>query len=151
MSRREPVKTMVRSPVQNATMLVALVFLAVGVLGFVPGITQNLDSINFAGSDSEAKLLGLFQVNVLHNFVHVLFGVVGFAAARSMVGARNFLIWGGVVYLVLWLYGMLIDFDSVANFVSLNTADNWLHFGLGTGMLVLGLVLPRTGERLRAT
>jgi hypothetical protein len=45
-----------------------------------------------------------------------------------------------VIYLVLWLYGLLIDHGSDANFVPVNTADNWLHLGLGVGMIALGLV-----------
>jgi Domain of unknown function (DUF4383) len=44
---------------------------------------------------------------------------------------------------VLWIYGLIIDFDSEANFVSLNTADNWLHFVLAVGMIALGLLLSR--------
>lgn len=63
--------------------------------------------------------------------------------ARTGAGARNFLIGGGALYLVLWLYGLLIDKESASNFVPLNTADDWLHFVLGVGMVVLGVVLGR--------
>lgn len=138
-----------RDPVQTAALVVSAVFLLVGVLGFVPGITQNFDSITFADHQSDAKLLGIFQVNILHNVVHVLFGVIGFLLARTWTGARDFLIWGGVVYLALWIYGMVIDLDSSANFVSLNTADNWLHFALGAGMVALGVALPRMADGRR--
>jgi hypothetical protein len=47
------------------------------------------------------------------------------------------------VYLVLWVYGLLIESDSAANFVPLNTADNWLHLALGVGMVALALLLGR--------
>lgn len=47
----------------------------VAVLGFVPGITTSYSELSFAGHESEAKLLGLFQVSVLHNIVHGLFGL----------------------------------------------------------------------------
>lgn len=67
--------------------------------------------------NSEAKLLGLFQVSILHNIVHLLFGIVGIAMARTVTTAKLFLIGGGVIYLILWLYGLLIDQDSSANFV----------------------------------
>jgi hypothetical protein len=76
--------------------------------------------------------------------VHLLFGVAGILMARTVPGARNYLIGGGAVYLLLWLYGMLIDHDSAANFVPLNGADNWLHLLLGIGMLALGFLLTRT-------
>src|SRR3989337_3034523 len=95
--------------VQKAARLVGIVFLAVGVLGFIPGITTNYDTLMFAGHHSEAKLLGLFQVSILHNIVHLLFGVAGLVLARTWDGARNFLIGGGAIYLVLWIYGPIID------------------------------------------
>jgi len=61
-------------------------------------------------------------------------------------GARAFLIGGGAVYAVLWLYGLLVANDSSANFVPVNNADDWLHLLLAVGMIALGLVLrPRRG------
>jgi hypothetical protein len=132
-----------RTSVQKAALAVGAVFLLVGILGFIPGITTNYDQLAGAGHESEALLLGIFQVSILHNVVHLLFGAAGIALARSVAGARNYLIWGGAIYLVLWLYGMFIDHESTANFVPLNTADNWLHFILGIGMIALGLLLTR--------
>ncbi|MGB2567091.1 DUF4383 domain-containing protein [Micromonospora citrea] len=131
------------SPVRRAAQLVGVVFLLVGVLGFIPGITTDYDTMGFAGHESEAKLLGLFQVSVLHNIVHLLFGVAGLALSRTVSGARTYLVGGGALYLVLWLYGLVVDEDSAANFVPLNTADNWLHLFLGVGMIALGLALTR--------
>jgi hypothetical protein len=133
-----------RAPIQAGAALVGLVFLVVGIAGFVPGITTNLyDGLDFAGHDGDAELLGVFQVSVLHNLVHLLFGVAGLALARTVGGSRTFLVGGGAIYLVLWLYGLVIDKDSDANFVPLNTADDWLHLGLGVGMIALGLTLSR--------
>ena len=131
------------TPVQKASALVGAVFLLVGVLGFIPGITTSYDSMEAAGHESHAELLGIFQVSILHNVVHLLFGVAGLALARTASSARAFLIGGGAVYLVLWLYGLLIDKSSQANFVPLNTADDWLHFVLGAAMIALGVLLGR--------
>jgi hypothetical protein len=119
---------------------VAAVFLLVGILGFIPGITTDYDSMTFGGHMSEAKLLGIFQVSILHNVVHLLFGVIGLALARRGSGAVAYLLGGGVVYLVLWVYGLVVSKSSEANFVPLNTADDWLHFVLGIGMIGLGLL-----------
>jgi hypothetical protein len=127
-------------------MVVALVFVLVGVLGFIPGVTTDYDSLTFAGHHSDAELLGIFAVSVLHNIVHLLFGIVGFLMARTASGSVTFLIIGGVIYLVLWLYGVLIDLDSSANFVPVNDADNWLHLGLAVGMIVLGAAFSRSGR-----
>ncbi|AQZ63704.1 hypothetical protein BKM31_21575 [[Actinomadura] parvosata subsp. kistnae] len=132
-----------RSPVQLAALVVGVLFLLVGVLGFIPGITTGYDDLQFAGHHSDAHLLGVFQVSILHNIVHLLFGIAGVLLARTWSGARNFLVGGGVIYLLLWIYGLLVGHDSPANFVPLNNADNWLHLGLGIVMVALGLALSR--------
>ncbi|MFD9445343.1 DUF4383 domain-containing protein [Streptomyces sp. NPDC060006] len=136
-------RTATKSPVQQAAFLVGAVFLLVGILGFVPGITTDYGTMEFASHDSGAKLLGIFQVSVLHNLVHLAFGVAGLVLARSASGANTYLLAGGAVYLVLWLYGLIIDHHSAANFVPLNTADDWLHFVLGVGMIALAVLLTR--------
>jgi hypothetical protein len=133
---------------QKIATVVAAVFLLVGILGFIPGVTTHYGSMSFASHDSGAMLVGLFQVSVLHNIVHLLFGVVGLALARSWEGARAFLIGGGAVYLVLWVYGLVIDKASSANFVPLNTADNWLHFVLGVAMIGIGFALRNERARV---
>ncbi|MCE0487926.1 DUF4383 domain-containing protein [Ornithinimicrobium sediminis] len=132
-----------RHPVQIAALAVGVVFLLVGVLGFVPGVTENAGDIELSGHESPALLLGIFQVSILHNVVHLLFGIAGVALARSFSGSRGYLVGGGVVYLLLWVYGLVVDKESAANFVPLNAADDWLHLALGLGMVALGLILGR--------
>jgi hypothetical protein len=132
-----------RHPVQLAAVVVAAVFLVVGVAGFIPGLTTEYDGMTFAGHESTAMLLGVFHVSILHNIVHLLFGIVGLAMARTVSGAKAYLIGGGVVYAVLWLYGLIIDESSAANFVPVNTADNWLHLILAIAMIGLGVALGR--------
>ena len=138
-----------RPLVCTAAAAVAAVFVLVGLLGFIPGLTTNYDTMQFAGHESDARLLGVFQVSILHNIVHLLFGVVGFAMARKAATARLFLIGGGAIYLVLWLYGLVVGHESAANFVPLNTADDWLHFVLGVGMIALGFLTTRTAGAVR--
>ena len=135
--------SMTASNLQKAAAAVAATFLLVGVLGFIPGVTTDYDTMTFAGHESDAKLLGIFEVSILHNIVHLLFGAAGLLLARTWNGARGYLISGGLVYLVLWIYGLAIDSESDANFVPLNDADNWLHLALGVGMVALGFVLGR--------
>jgi hypothetical protein len=132
---------------QTAAALIGVVFLLVGVLGFIPGITTHYSDMSFAGHNSDAKLLGIFQVSILHNIVHLLYGVAGLMLSRTWDGAKNFLYIGGAVYLVLWIYGLVIDKTSGANFVPVNTADNWLHFVLGVGMVAVGYLLSREAHR----
>ena len=131
------------SLLRKAALAVGAVFLLVGILGFIPGITTDYDEMKFAGHHSGAQLLGIFGVSVLHNLVHLAFGVAGLALARTWDGARAFLIGGGAIYLVLTVYGLLVDRHDDANFVPLDTADNWLHFVLGVTMIALGVLLAR--------
>src|SRR5687767_13090985 len=132
-----------RTAVQKAALAVGIVFLAVGVLGFIPGITTNYSALAIYSHHSDALLLGIFQVSILHNIVHLLFGVAGFLLARTVSGARNYLVWGGAIYLVLFVYGLIVGQRSAANFVPVNTADDFLHLVLGGGMIALGLALTR--------
>ncbi|MGN9768659.1 DUF4383 domain-containing protein [Micromonospora sp. SD12] len=136
--------------VQLAAVAAAGIFALIGVLGFIPGITTGYGDMTFAGHHSEARLLDLFQVSILHNALHLGFGLAGLLMARSVAGARVFLAGGGALYLGLWLYGFAIDRESAANFIPVNDADNWLHLVLGFGMLALGLLLSNqvgTGTR----
>jgi hypothetical protein len=137
--------TEARTGLQKATLASGTVFLLLGILGFIPGITANFDSLAFAGPGSKAELFGIFQVSVLHNAVHALFGIAGLVMARTHRQARSFLIYGGVAYLFLWLYGLLIADDLPANFLPENNADNWLHLVLGLAMIALAVLLsPKT-------
>ena len=128
------------TPVQNVTRLVGIVFLLVGIAGFIPGITTNLyDGLEFAGNDGNAELLGIFKVSILHNLVHGLFGIAGLALAKTASGARTFLVGGGAIYVVLWLLGIL----GGADWIPSNSADDWLHLVLGIALIGLGVALTR--------
>jgi hypothetical protein len=132
--------------VNRLALAVGIVFLLVGLAGFIPGVTTNYDALSFAGHHSGAKLLGVFQVSILHNIVHLLFGLAGIALARRADTARLYLIGGGAIYLALWLYGLVTSDSSGANFVPVNSADDWLHFVLGIGMIGLGLLAARRSD-----
>jgi hypothetical protein len=140
-----------RSSLQTTALVPGAVFAFVGILGFIPGVTTNYSQMTFAGPASGAMLLGIFQVSILHNIVHLLFGAAGLLMGRTGPQSKYFLIGGAAIYLLLWIYGSLIDQSSDANFVPINTADNWLHAVLGIAMIALGLVLGRgAGSARRA-
>jgi len=123
-----------RTPSQTAAALVGAMFVLVGILGFVPGITTHSGDLGFAGRDSGAKLLGTFQVSILHDLLHLLFGAAGLILARTRDGAGAFLTGGGILFLALWALGAV----GQAAWIPANTADNWLHFLGGIGLLGLG-------------
>ncbi len=133
-----------RTLAQQFAALAGVTFLVVGILGFIPGITTHYGDLSFAGHGSGAKLLGLFQVSVLHNLVHLLFGVAGLVLAKAPDTARTYLTGGGVVYLALWVVGVI----GAGHWIPVNIADNWLHFVLGVSLIGLGFVA--TQERTPA-
>ena len=130
---------------QKASLIAGIVFLVVGIAGFIPGLTTDYGDLRFAGNDSMAMLLGIFQVSVLHNIVHLLYGVAGLAFAASRLGSRDYLVIGGIVYAVLWVYGLFFGGDHPADFVPLNSADNWLNLILAVVMIALGIFLSPRG------
>jgi hypothetical protein len=128
-----------RSTLQNLTLVFGVVFLAVGILGFIPGITTHYGDMSFAGSDSGAKLLGLFQVSILHNIVHLLFGIAGLLAYRAFDSSRIYMLGGGVIYLALFVLGLF----GGADWIPANNADDWLHLALGVSMVSIGYLFGR--------
>jgi hypothetical protein len=128
-----------RQPIHAFAASVGLLFLLVGVAGFIPGVTTNYDKLSFAGPDSAARLFGLFEVSVLHNIVHLLFAI-GLIAAARVPWSRLYLLGGGIALLVVVLYGVLVGRESDANFLPVNTADNLLHLGLALAMIGLGVL-----------
>ena len=142
--RREGALARDRTDIQRAAMLFGIIFLVVTAAGFIPGITTDYgDLTRFDGEG--AKIFGIFGVNILENLAHLLYGVAGLLAASSWAASKNYFVWGGVIYLALWLYGLLggSDEDSSANFLGLNSAADWLHFVLGVTMLAIGFLLSR--------
>jgi hypothetical protein len=129
-----------RSPAQSLASFVGIAFLVIGILGFVPGVTAHFDRLRFAGHRSGAELLAVFEVSILHNLLHLALGVAGLWLARTLAGAHLYLVGGGAVYLALWLHGLLVDRYESANFIPVDSADNWLHFALGLIMIVGGLL-----------
>ncbi|MGY4712446.1 DUF4383 domain-containing protein [Mycolicibacterium sp. CBM1] len=130
--------------VQGAVVLVAGAFLVLAIAGFVPGLTARLDQLQWYGQRSKAQLFGVFTVSVAHNLLHLAFGIAGLLLARTFARARGYLIFGGLIYLGLWLYGMLIDLGGPRNLLPLNSADNWLNFAIGVVMVILGITLAGT-------
>ena len=127
--------------VQGAAMIVATALAVIGVLGFIPGVTSGLDQLAWLGQHSGARLFGVFAVSAVLNITNLVVGAAGLFFARSYAGARAYLLVGGLLYLGLWLYGVLVEFGSDAHVIPLNAASNWLHLGLGAVMALLAVTL----------
>lgn len=118
-------------------MLFGIVFLAVGILGFVPGVTTT-------GADGMPMLLGIFMVNTAHSFVHIASGAVFLLASMSGGGAAR--LWFqifGLVYAVVAVLGFMTPNGMLLGLISNNPADTWLHVVLAVAMLAIGFGTPK--------
>ncbi|GAB2733538.1 DUF4383 domain-containing protein [Arthrobacter bambusae] len=133
-----------RTDIQNIGMGVGILMALVGLLGFIPGITMRYGELQFFGPNSHAMLLGVFQVSLLLNIVQLLIGGTSWAMSRSGGhSARNILMSFGALYIVFSVYGLSVGVDSAANFLSLNTLDNWTFMVLGILMVAAGWMFSR--------
>jgi hypothetical protein len=119
-----------------------VVFLLVGVLGFIPGINQmqhDHGDLRVTGPGT-GYLLGLFHVNVLHNIVHLLFGVWGLAAGGSVAGSRIYFRGVGVIYAVLAVLGLIptANIWNTFGLIPIHGNDVWLHAVIAIAALYLG-------------
>jgi hypothetical protein len=120
--------------VQHATRVFGWVFVVVAIWGaLVTGTSMEADPA------AAPRLWGLFPVNLAHNFVHLLFGIWGLSAARSVAGSKIFTAVGGAVYLLLAVIGVFAP--RLFGIMPVGGNDVWLHAALGIGLLLAGVIL----------
>ncbi|QUW19009.1 DUF4383 domain-containing protein [Agrococcus sp. Marseille-Q4369] len=134
---------MSRSPNRLVATIFGAVYLLVGLMGlFVAGT-------NIVGEEG-GLLLGVFQVNHLHNIVHLAIGAaLLLAGLRSTAAAKRVNVIVGAVYLLVGIVGFFIV-DTAANILALNTPDHFLHLGSAIVLLGVGLALDRDTTSRRA-
>ena len=120
--------------VQKAALVFGIGFLAATAAGFFATGMSNMDP----NPETAPRALGLFPVNVLHNLVHLIFGIWGVVAARSIGGARAYCRIAGAIYLVLVVVGLLSP--SGFGLVPLGGTDPWLHLALGVPLAWFGFM-----------
>ena len=132
---------MFKKPNQLVGYVFGATFILLGVLGF-PVTGEH----HFAGPHG-GQLLGIFEVNMLHNIVHLTAGTVLIlgAMAGEAVSSKVNTILGGV-YIVAATTGLLIAGSSM-NLLALNLADNIVHLANGITLLTIGLVGGRLVRR----
>ena len=138
---------------RRAAQIFGVVFLLIGVLGFIPGVNQMHHGDPGAehlsvGGPGHGNLLGLFHVNVLHNAVHLLFGIMGLAMSRTLGGARGYFRIVGVAYLLLAVMGLIAAANMWNTFglVPIHGNDVWLHAILGAAGIYFGFIKPAAIE-----
>ncbi len=124
-----------------------IIFLVVGIGGFIPGLTQPHDHPNLAVEAASGMELGLFPVNVLHNLVHIAFGIWGLIAARSMSAARGYAQVVAIAYAVLTILGLIPATNTTFGLVPIYGHDIWLHALLAGVAAYFGFVRHDTEVR----
>src|SRR5687767_1855874 len=118
--------------VQRIAQIFGIVFILVAIYGFTQTGMANMES----DPARAPQLLGLFPVNVLHNVVHLVFGIWGLVASRTFGGARSYARIAGVLYLLLAVAGYISP--NGFGFVPLGGNDVWLHALLGVVLAAVG-------------
>ena len=127
---------------QRFAQIFGLVYLLVGILGFIPPLLTQGGVPGPVIGPFVGSLLGLFAVNWLHNIAHLAIGAAGLASYRSPAGARSYAIGVGVLYLLLFVIGLILP--TVFGLLPLNGPDNILHLVSGAAALAIGLASPTT-------
>ena len=114
--------------IRTFALIFGIVYVLVGILGFVPGLTSHHADMPAITIDSfYGKILGLFPVNALHNIVHLAIGTWGILASRSVSGARFFGKGLAVFYGLLAILGLLPVTNTLFGLVPIYGHDVWLH------------------------
>ena len=130
------------SPNRIVATVFGAVYVVVGLLGFA--VTSGVGFIATEGG----LLLGVFEVNPLHNIAHILIGgallVAGLASAAAAKAVNTTI---GAVYLLLGIAGFFLA-GTAANILALNTADHFLHLASAIVLLGVGLAFERSSTRV---
>ena len=119
---------------KTAGIAIGAVFVAVGILGFIP--------------NPLVSSTGLFAVNTAHNLVHILSGAAILACALTGIATALSLQIFGAVYALVALLGFVSHDGMLLGFIRVNHADHWLHVLLAIVILAAGFMLP--GEKRTA-
>ena len=129
-----------RTPAQWYCLLGGVSLLLAGVLGFLA------DSGFDTGDDVQGGSFLGFEVNAIHNLVHLASGLLLLAAARARGSARTVAIGFGLVYGIVAIIG-IADGADVLGLIPINSADNVLHVALAALGIVAGLLSREAGRR----
>ena len=135
-------------------LVLGFVFLVVGVLGFVPGVTQmhsESHGLSVRGP-GHGMLLGLFHVNLVHNLLHVLFGVAGIASSRTFSAARGYARFVAIAYGLLVVLGLIptANTNNLWGLAPIHGHDVWLHALIAAACAYFGFLHPTT-DRVTTT
>ena len=123
------------------SLALGIIFLLIGIAGFVPDLLHNPEqAADVQVTQSFGRLMGLFPVNVLHNVVHIIFGIWGVVAYRSYTGARGYSKAVAIIYAVLAVMGIIPGLNTTFGLIPLYGHDIWLHALIAIAAAYFGFV-----------
>jgi uncharacterized membrane protein len=133
-------------------LILGIVYAVVGVLGFIPGVTQPPPSgaPDLAVDNGYGYLLGLFPVNVVHNLIHLAVGLWGIVAYRRYTTSRTFAQALAVIFGVLTIMGFFPGLNTTFGLAPLFGHDIWLHALTAIVSAYFGFRRPAADEALGA-
>jgi len=150
-------------------MILGVMFLLIGILGFVPalvtsdvspahhaaGSTGQIDGVAGHPGDGvgegatmeHGRLLGLFPVNAVHNLAHILFGIWGLVASRRWDSARFYARGVAIIYGVLAIAGLIPGLNTMFGLMPIHGNDVWLHALIAIAAAYFGFAPVRATDR----
>ena len=119
-----------------------ILFLVIFASGVIPGLLQPpaASDPHIAMDAMYGRALGLFPVNLLHDIVHLAFGVWGILASRSFDAAKTYAKLTAIIYAVFVVMGLVPGLDTTFGLVPLFSHDVWLHIILAAGAAYFGFI-----------
>ena len=131
------------SPNRLVATVFGAVYLLVGLVGFA--VTSGVGFFSTEGAN-----LIIFEVNPLHNVIHLAIGAaLLYAGVKDIQLARTVNTAVGAVYLLVGIVGLFL-LNSPLNIIALNGADNVLHLASAVLLLGVGLSLDKVPATARA-
>ena len=119
-----------------------IMFLMVTASGLIPGAWEPAPAHypDIAVDSMYGAALGLFPVNILHNLVHLVFGVWGVIAYRSWHSSRLYAKVVAIAYGMFAVMGLIPTLDTTFGLVPLFGNDVWLHVLLAAPAAYFGFM-----------
>lgn len=133
--------------IRTFALLYGIAFLVVGIAGFIPALVVPAAMPPLAVEQGAGALFGLFPVNILHNIVHIVFGVWGLAVYRNISAAVTYARSVAVIYALFTIMGLVPGLNTTFGLVPLHSHDVWLHALLAGVAAYFGFVRPRETVR----
>jgi hypothetical protein len=127
-------------------LIFGIIYLLIGILGLIPGLLTPLTTTGVTLNVLSGNLFGLFPVNILHTLIHLIVGIWGIVAYRTFSASRSYARTIGVIFIVLFIFGLIPGLNVLFGLTPLNGADIWLHLLTGVIALYFGLTARTPAE-----